>query len=191
MAMVNVKVTIFLCAVLTFVSVAFGSVIPGGINAINHTDLMKHTELLDGLKLAVRNENTREPKPTFKFVYLPFTLEASVQVVEGVLYRASVKIAPSRCQNVLNETREGIEECPVDFLNPDVLQQEKCCRFEIWLRAWLTNEDRMSVQKADCKPTGGTQGASPPRPFSRIRVTMKVTLKPQPSGGPKGMLTPC
>ena len=148
--------------------------LPGGVTKIEREKLSSHTELLEGLKQAVRLENTREPKPPFKFVYLPFTLDASSQVVQGILYRANVKIAPSNCLNALNETREGIEACGVDFLKPEVLKQEKCCSFEIWSRPWLTGQERLVVQKAECAPFFTAEQTQP----GHFRVTMKLSVYP-------------
>ena len=162
-------------AVLRLVDSAF---IPGGVTKIERDKLSSHTELLEGLKLAVRLENSREPKPSFKFVYLPYTIDASSQVVQGTMYRANVKIAPSNCLNALNETREGIEACGVDFLKPDVLKQEKCCAFEIWSRPWLAGKERLLVQKAECKPSF-TAGQTQPGQF---RVTMKFNVYPLCNG---------
>lgn len=148
--------------------------LPGGVTQIEREKLSSHTELLEGLKQAVRLENSREPKPSYKFVYLPYTLDASSQVVQGILYRANVKIAPSNCLNALNETREGIEACGVDFLKPEVLKQEKCCLFEIWSRPWLAGQERLVVQKAECAPSF-TAGQTQPGHFG---VTMKLTVYP-------------
>ena len=146
----------------------------GGVTKIEREKLSSHTELLEGLKQAVRLENSREPKPSLKFVYLPYTLDASSQVVQGVLYRANVKIAPSNCLNALNETREGIEACGVDFLKPEVLKQEKCCAFEIWSRPWLSGQERLVVQKAECAPSS-TAGQAQPGHF---RVAMNLSVYP-------------
>lgn len=163
----------FLSVVFPFLRMLKAAVIPGGITKIEQHDLCRHRELLEGLNKGVRLENTRQPRPVFKFVYLPYTLEASSQVVQGTIYRASVKLAPSKCRNDLNETREGIEACGLDFLNPSILQQEKSCTFEIWSRPWLTEPERLLVQKAECKPS--TSGQAQPY---RIRWTMKVNIKP-------------
>ena len=145
------------------------AMIPGGITHIEKHDLLSHPELFKGLDQAIRLENAKEPKPPFKFVYLPYTLDASSQVVQGTMYRASVTLAPSKCRNDLNETREGIEACGVEFLSPDVLRQEKCCTFEIWSRPWLPGPERVLVQKAECKSLSCSY---------RIRWTMKFKLNP-------------
>ena len=162
-----------LCVVFPFLRMFKSAVIPGGITKIEQHDLCRHKELLEGLNKVVRLENAKQPRPVFKFVYLPYTLEATSQVVQGSIYRASVKLAPSKCRNDLNETREGIEACGLDFLNPSVLQQEKSCTFEIWSRPWLAEPERLLVQKAECKPS--TSGQAQPY---RIRWTMKVNIKP-------------
>lgn len=83
-------------------------------------------------------------------------------------------IAPSNCPNALNETREGIEACAVDFLKPEVLKQEKCCAFEIWSRPWLAEKERLLVQRAECRPSF-TAGQTQPGHF---RVTMKLSVYP-------------
>lgn len=175
------KVILVLCAVFAIFYVSNAAVIPGGITKIEKLDLLKHKELLEGLNQAVRVENARQPNMPFKLVYLPYTLDASSQVVQGTLYRASVKLAPSKCRNVLNDTREGIEACGVDFLNPDVLQQEKFCEFEIWSRPWLAGKERLMIQKAECKPSS-VAGQTPP---CRIRWTLKFNLNP-PCSLPQG-----
>ena len=168
------KFSLASCLVFAVLRVVHSAVITGGVTKIEQDKLWSHTALLEGLKLAVRQENLREPKPAFKFVYLPYTLDASSQVVQGTMYRASVKIAPSKCPNVLNETKEGIEACGVDFLKPDVLQNEKCCLFEIWSRPWLAGQESLIVQKAECKPLL-TEGQLQP---GRFRVTTKISLYP-------------
>ena len=148
---------------------------------IEQDKLPAHTELLVGLKQAVRLENAREPKPPFKFVFLPYTLSAASQIVEGTMYRANVNLAPSKCPNNLNETREGIEACGVDFLKPDILKLEKHCMFEIWSRPWLAGKERVLIRKAECKPTA-TKQTQP----CRFRVTMKFTFNPLCNLQPKG-----
>lgn len=170
----HTKLVLVSCLVFAVLRLVHNASIPGGVTKIERDKLSRHLELLEGLKLAVRLENSREPKPSFKFVYLPYTLDASSQVVQGTVYRANVKIAPSKCPNALNETREGIEACGVDFLQPEVLKQEKCCAFEIWSRPWLAGKERLLVQKAECKPSftaGQTQSG-------RFHVTMKLNVYP-------------
>ena len=168
------KVAFASCFALAVLRLVHNASIPGGVTKIEREQLSSQTELMEGLKLAVRLENSREPKPSFKFVYLPYTLDASSQVVQGTMYRANVKIAPSNCPNALNETREGIEACGVDFLKPEVLKQEKCCAFEIWSRPWLAGKERLLVQKAECAPSF-TAGQTRPGHF---RVTMKLSVYP-------------
>lgn len=174
MACLQSKFPLASCLVFAVLRVVNSATLPGGVTKINQDKLWSHKELLEGLEQAVRLENSREPKPPFKFVFLPYTLDASSQVVQGTMYRANVKIAPSKCPNVLNETREGIEACGVDFLKPDVLQHEKCCAFEIWSRPWLAGKERLLVQKAECKPSFTTGQAQP----GRFRVTMKLSVYP-------------
>ena len=168
------KLALASCFALAVLRLVHNASILGGVTKIEREQLSSQTELLEGLKLAVRLENSREPKPSFKFVYLPYTLDASSQVVQGTMYRANVKIAPSNCLNALNETREGIEACGVDFLKPEVLKQEKCCAFEIWSRPWLAGKERLLVQKAECAPSF-TAGQTLPGHF---RVTMKLSVYP-------------
>jgi len=168
------KLALASCLAFAVLRLVHNASVPGGVTKIEREKLSTHTELLEGLKLAVRLENSREPKPPFKFVYLPYTLDASSQVVQGITYRANVMIAPSNCPNALNETREGIEACAVDFLKPEVLKQEKCCAFEIWSRPWLTGKERLLVQKAECTPSL-TAGQTQPGHF---RVTMKLSVYP-------------
>ena len=151
MAAAQQKVTFFLCLVFTFFGVLHTAA-TGAITVIEKQDIPKYPELLQGLSQALRLVNERDPKPSFKFVYLPDTLKASSQVVQGTLYRVNVKIAPSTCRNDFSETREGLEACAVDFLSPDVLQQEKSCEFLIWSRLWLSGKDRLLIQKAECRP---------------------------------------
>ncbi|XP_078377597.1 cystatin-1-like [Oculina patagonica] len=168
------KFPLAFCVVFAVFRVVHSATLAGGVTKIDQDKLWSHKELLEGLKQAVRLENTREPKPSFKFVYLPYTLDASSQVVQGTMYCVNVKIAPSKCPNALNETREGIEACAVDFLKPDVLEREKCCAFEIWSRPWLAGKERLLVQKAECKPSF-TEGQAQP---GRFRVTMKFSVYP-------------
>lgn len=168
------KLALASCLALVVLRLVHGVSLTGGVTKIEREKLSSHIELLEGLKQAVRLENSREPKPSFKFVYLPYTLDASSQVVQGVLYRANVKIAPSNCLNTLNETREGIEACGVDFLKPEVLKQEKCCAFEIWSRPWLAGQERLVVQKAECAPSF-TAGQAQPGHF---RVAMNLSVYP-------------
>ena len=174
MANGQTKLTLASCLAFAVLRLVHNASIPGGVTKIERENLSSHTELLEGLKQAVRLENSREPKPPFKFVYLPYTLDASSQVVQGIMYRANVKIAPSNCLNALNETREGIEACGVDFLKPEVLKQEKCCSFEIWSRPWLAGQERLLVQKAECTPSF-TEGQTQSGDF---RVTMKLSVYP-------------
>lgn len=174
MASGQTKFSLATCLVFAILRVVHSATLPGGVTKIEQDKLWSHPELFKGLEEAVRVENLREPKPPFKFVYLPYTLDATSQVVQGTMYRANVKIAPSKCPNVLNETREGIEACGVDFLKPDVLQHEKCCLFEIWSRPWLAGKDSLLVQKAECKPSLRTEQAQP----GRFRVTMKLSVFP-------------
>lgn len=168
------KLALASCLAFAVLCLVHNASVPGGVTKIEREKLSSHTELLEGLKLAVRLENSREPKPPFKFVYLPYTLDASSQVVQGITYRANVRIAPSNCPNALNETREGIVACAVDFLKPEVLKQEKCCAFEIWSRPWLGGKERLLVQKAECTPSF-TAGQTQPGHF---RVTMKLSVYP-------------
>lgn len=176
------KFALVSCLVFAVLRVVHNAAIPGLMTKIEQEKLSCHTELLEGLKQAVRLENAREPKPSFKFVYLPYTLDVGSQVVQGTMYRANVKLAPSKCPNVLNETREGIEACAVDFLKPDVLKEEKYCMFEIWSRPWLAGKERLLIQKAECKPTAVTGQPQP----CRFRVTMKFTFNPLCNFQPKG-----
>lgn len=166
------KVALFLCVVFSILRVLCTTVVTGGITKIEKQDLLAHKDLLDGLNLAVRVQNAQEPKPPFKFVFLPYTLQASSQVVEGTLYRATVKLVPSKCKNDLNETREGFEACGVDLVNPEVLRQEKCCEFEIWSRPWLPEKERLIIQKQECKPSS-VDGTAQSCPF---RLTMKFNF---------------
>ena len=179
MASAQQKVAFFLCLAFTIFGVLHTTVapvsLPGGITKIEKQDLHKHRDLLQGLKQAVRLENARHPKPPFKFVYLPYTLEASSQVVQGTSYRASVKLAPSKCRNDFSETREGLEACGVDLVNPEVLQQQKCCEFEIWSRPWLPGKDRLLIQKAECTASSAAI-ATPPRHLS---CTVKLYVNAQ------------
>ncbi|XP_022795932.1 cystatin-like [Stylophora pistillata] len=174
-----VLVVSFIFAALRLVQLA---TIPGAMINIEQDKLSSHTELLEGLKQAVRLENARNPKPPFKYVYLPYTLDAASQIVQGTMYRANVKLAPSKCPNNLNETREGIEACGVDFLKPDILKQEKYCMFEIWSRPWLAGKERLLIQKAECKSTAATGLPQP----CRFHVTMKFTFNPLCNLQPKG-----
>lgn len=166
------KIAFVLCVVFAILHVLHTALLTGGITKIEKHNLLNHSELFAGLDQAIRLENASEPKPPFKLVYLPYTLEASSQVVQGTLYRANVKLAPSKCKNDLNETREGIDACGVDFLNPGVLREEKCCDFEIWSRPWLPGKDRLLIQKAECKPSSVSGQAQP----CRFRWTVKFNL---------------
>ena len=160
MATAQQKVAFFLCLVLPRFGILHTAVITGGITVIETYNLRKYPDLLEGLKLAVRLVNAREVSK-YKFVYLPNTLKASKQVVQGVLYRASVTLAPSKCKNDASEMREDFETCGVDFLCPEVLQQQKSCEFLIWSQPWLPEQDRLSIEKAECKPSSAAIGTQP------------------------------
>lgn len=161
MATAQQKVAFLLCLVFASFDILHTAVVTGAITGIEKQNLRMYPHLLEGLKLAVLLENEREPKPPFKFVYLPYTLEASKQVVQGMLYRASVTLAPSKCKNDVSETREDFETCGVDFLSPEVLQQQKSCQFEIRWRPWLPVQDRLVIEKAECKPSSAAGGKQP------------------------------
>lgn len=181
MAVFEIHLLLVFCFAFGTIRFVQPATIPGAMINIEQDKLSAHTELLEGLKQAVRLENAREPKPPFKFVYLPYTLFAASQIVEGTMYRANVNLAPSKCPNNLNETREGIEACGVDFLKLDILKLEKHCMFEIWSRPWLAGKERVLIRKAECKPTAIRQTQP-----CRFRVTMKFTFNPLCNLQPKG-----
>lgn len=128
----------------------------GGVNY--PADILKDPQLLQGLDIAMLQHNKEGTDgtgliPANKYVYLPQTLSASVQVVQGKLYRVHVQIAPSICPNDDEHAYLRIDECSIQDINsPTIKELLRKCEFEIWSRPWLTAANRLTVKKISCIP---------------------------------------
>ena len=105
--------------------------------------------LLRGLDTAVMEENAKM-KTAEKFVFLPDTIQATSQVVQGNIYRVQVSIAKSVCRNDEKHKLSRIDKCPVKSLAPGGVGESRCCRFVIWSRPWLKGNESMIVRNANC-----------------------------------------
>lgn len=129
---------------------------PGGIQ--NFTGILKDPYLLQGLDIALMHHNNEGIDgtgliPANKYVYLPNTLSATLQGVEGKLFRAHVQIAPSICPNDDEHAYLRVEECSVQDINSPVIRRLiRKCEFEIWSRPWLPIPNALTAKKIKCVP---------------------------------------
>ena len=128
-----------------FVSTVAGSSdIVGGIKEIDKADLQYYSDLQKGLAVAaevakqkLNNESGIASVKSVVFVD-PETIRASVQVVQGTLYRVTAKAdvwvtvngpeKPTNCEEQLSKT----------------------CSFKIWSRVWLPPPKKLIIEDLEC-----------------------------------------
>ena len=147
-------------------------ILTGG--ALNSTDILKHPHLLQGLDIALMDYNNEGIDgtglvPANKYVYLPQTLNVTIQEVEGKVFRAHVHIAPSICPNDDEHTYLRVDECSVQDINSlDIRRLIRKCEFEIWSRPWLPIPNALTVKKLSCVPVPVSSPQEPGRIHSVI-----------------------
>ena len=108
----------------------------GGISTVDQPS--KSTAIMEGLDIFLTNES-QALQNVFIYKGICNTLQASVQVVQGTLYRVALKIAPVDKQPDQEDCVKG---------DDSVVGDEKFVCFAVWARPWLEDkEKRVIVEK--------------------------------------------
>ena len=137
-------VGVVLLAVVPFSS-STGGMQVGGETKIDQEKIFKgeYSDLLGFVDEAVAEENDKM-NSIFRYVWLPESIEASSQVVQGVLYHVHVDIAPSTCRKSKEDRlKVRVDYCTVDEELSSELTQH--CEFEIWSRVWMKAPDKLKI----------------------------------------------
>ena len=125
---------------LAIFSSTVAGILLGGIQEIDKADLRDYSDLQKGLKVAEQKLNTAESEiASAEFVFVPETIRASVQVVQGSLYRVTAKAAPDYC--VIVNGLEKLADCE---------ELSKTCSFKIWSRVWLPHPQDLIIKDWEC-----------------------------------------
>ena len=128
------------CALaLAIFSSTVAGILVGGIQEIDKVDLRDYSDLQKGLKVAEQKLNAESEIASAEFVFVPETIRASVQVVQGSLYRVTAKAAPDYCVTV--NDLEKLADCE---------ELSKTCSFKIWSRVWLPHPRDLMIQDWEC-----------------------------------------
>ena len=114
------------------------AMMPGGISIVDQP--LNSTEIMEGLHIFLRNVNLKENRalqancPNCLYKRICYTLQASVQVVQGALYCVALKVVPV-------DKQLDHESCiPEDDLVLLAKGGERFVCFTIWSRPWLKEE---------------------------------------------------
>lgn len=115
----------------------------GGITEIEPDNLKDYSDLIEGLKLAEQRYNDENSWLGLTFAFFPGEIQASVQVVQGSLYRVKAEIGPEYCVAAggsdVTVSQRGICD-----------GNTHSCTFKLWSRTWLPPSQRLLIKDWTC-----------------------------------------
>ena len=136
----------------------------GDIQPISPGDFTDHPDLLKGLD-AAKDKLNSQLADTGGLTYTLAETQASVQVVQGQIFRITAKATPEYCQG----SNRGLPGCGAKTWS---------CSFKVWSRPWLSEQQSLLLQDWDCSPWASLFNSDSQRCIYPVYHSFRCSLLP-------------